>query len=255
MSHPILELTGVDKYYGALHATRSVNLTVKEGEIHALIGPNGAGKTTLIRQIYGSETSDSGEILLCGQRINGLPTAERVKKGIGRSFQISNVLLGFTLLENAMIAEQARQGHAFRFFAPAFSDPELIDGARHILASVGLDQQTDRLAADIAHGERRLLELGLAIATTPSLLLLDEPMAGAGAEESQHMTKIIRHLRDEHAILLIEHDMDVVFALADRITVLVEGAVIASGTPEQISNNQSVREAYLGYEEHHDQSG
>ena len=255
MNHPVLELKGVEKYYGALHATRFVSLTVKRGEIHALIGPNGAGKTTLIKQIYGSETPDAGDILLDGEPVNTLSTAQRVKRGIGRSFQISNVLLGFTLLENAIIAEQARQGQAFRFFAPAFSDAELIKGARRTLASVGLDQQADRLAANISHGERRLLELCLAMATSPSLLLLDEPMAGAGAQESQHMTQIIRRLRDDHAILLIEHDMDAVFALADRITVLVEGAVIASGTPKQISSNKLVQEAYLGHEEDHDQSG
>lgn len=254
MSHPVLELRRVEKHYGALHATRSVDLAVKRGEIHALIGPNGAGKTTLIKQIYGSETPDSGDVLLNGERINTLPTATRVKRGIGRSFQISNVLLGFTILENAIIAEQARGGHAFRFFAPAFSDPALIEGARHSLARVGLEQQTDRMAANISHGERRLLELCLAMATSPSLLLLDEPMAGAGSEESQHMTQIINRLRDDHAILLIEHDMDAVFALADKITVLVEGAVIASGTPQQITSNQSVRDAYLGYEDHHDHS-
>lgn len=249
MKQPILELRGVDKYYGALHATQNLSLTVEHGEIHALIGPNGAGKTTLIRQIYGSESPDAGEIILCGETINTQPPSYRVRKGVGRSFQISNVLLGFTVLQNAIIAEQARRDEAFRFFAPAFSDPALIDGAERILEAVGLNTTPERLVANISHGERRLLELGLAMATSPSLLLLDEPMAGAGAEESQHMTQIIRALRKDHGILLIEHDMDAVFALADRITVLVEGAVIASGTPEQISKNRAVREAYLGNED------
>jgi len=243
MTPPVLELRGVSKYYGALHATRNLSLTVEHGEIHALIGPNGAGKTTLIKQIYGSETPDAGEILLGGELINEKPSSYRVKQGIGRSFQISNVLLDFTVLQNAIIAEQVRRGQAFRFFAPAFSDSDLIDGARHILAAVGLEQGADRLVATISHGERRLLELALAMATTPSLLLLDEPMAGAGAEESQRMTQIIKGLRKDHGILLIEHDMDAVFALADRITVLVEGAAIASGTPKQISQNKAVREA------------
>ena len=249
MTQPILELRGIDKYYGALHATRRLNLTVEHGEIHALIGPNGAGKTTLINQIYGTETPDAGEIFLNGDPIHALSSSLRVKKGIGRSFQISNVLLGFTILENAIIAEQARCGQAFRFFAPAFSDPRLIAGAERILEAVGLTQRADRLVANISHGERRLLELALAMATTPSLLLLDEPMAGAGAEESQRMTQIIKSLGKTHGILLIEHDMDAVFALADRITVLVEGAAIASGTPEYISKDKVVREAYLGNED------
>ena len=251
MTAPILELRSINKYYGALHATRDVSLTVEHGEIHALIGPNGAGKTTLIKQIYGTETPDAGEILLSGEAITTQPIAQRVRSGIGRSFQISNVLLGFTVLENAIIAEQARRGEAFRFFAPAFSDPELISGAEQILSHVGLNKNTDRLVANIAHGERRLLELALAIASTPALLLLDEPLAGAGAEESQHMTKIIKGLRKDHGILLIEHDMDAVFALADRITVLVEGEAIASGPPEQISEDKAVREAYLGNEDDH----
>ena len=251
MTSPILELRGIDKYYGALHATRGVSLTVEHGQIHALIGPNGAGKTTLIKQIYGTETPDSGEILLSGEAITTQPPSQRVKKGIGRSFQISNVLLGFTVLENAIIAEQARRGEAFRFFSPAFSDQELISGAEQILRNVGLTENADRLVANISHGERRLLELALAMATTPSLLLLDEPMAGAGAEESKHMTQIIKRLGQDHGILLIEHDMDAVFALADRITVLVEGEAIASGTPEQISKNKTVREAYLGNEDDH----
>lgn len=249
MTSPILELKDVNKYYGALHATRAVSLTVEHGEIHALIGPNGAGKTTLITQIYGTETPDAGDILLCGEAITTQTPSQRVNKGIGRSFQISNVLLGFTVLENAIIAEQARRSETFRFFSPAFSDPGLISGAEQILENVGLAERADRLVANISHGERRLLELALAMATNPSLLLLDEPMAGAGAEESQHMTKIIKGLRRDHGILLIEHDMDAVFALADRITVLVEGAVIASGTPEQISKNKTVREAYLGNED------
>lgn len=246
MTKVILKLKDISKSYGALRATHKLNLSVNKGDVHALIGPNGAGKTTLIKQIYGSEQPDSGQILLNGELINNTSPSVRVRKGIGRSFQISNVLLGFTVLQNALVAELARKGEAFRFFEPAFSNPSLLSGAHDILQRVGLLHQAEKLAAEISHGERRLLELALAIATNPQLLLLDEPMAGAGAEESRHITSIIKSLKSQHATLLIEHDMDAVFKLADRITVLVEGETIASGTPDEISNNSSVRKAYLG---------
>jgi len=246
MTKVSLELKDISKFYGALRASHKLCLSVNKGEIHALIGPNGAGKTTLIKQIYGSEQPDSGQILLNGELINNTSPSVRVRKGIGRSFQISNVLLGFTVLQNALIAELARKGKVFRFFAPAFSDPSLLSGARNILEKVGLLHQSEKLAAEISHGERRLLELALALATNPQLLLLDEPLAGAGAEESRHITSIIRELKSQHATLLIEHDMDAVFKLADRITVLVEGKTIASGTPDEISNDSVVRNAYLG---------
>lgn len=249
MTVPILDIVGLNKFYGALQATRDVNLSVNEGEIHALIGPNGAGKTTLINQIYGSEQANNGRIFLNNHDVTSANIAQRIKRGIGRSFQISNVLLNFSLLENAIIAEQARLGQAFRFFAPAFADRALIEGATHILARVGLTFDVHRRVADISHGERRLLELALAIAASPSLLLLDEPMAGAGAAESLRMMDVIKSLRGDNGILLIEHDMDAVFKLADRITVLVEGAVIACGSPSEISRNKAVRAAYLGSEE------
>jgi len=250
MSGPVLSLDGIDKSYGALRATRDVSLDVAAGEIHALIGPNGAGKTTLVRQIYGSEAPDSGTVSLCGEAVTHLSVPQRVKKGIGRSFQISNVLMEFTVLENAMIAEAARRGEAFRFLQPAFIDAGLREGAMAILDRVGIDASTDSRAttrvADLAHGERRLLELALAMAGDPALLLLDEPMAGAGPQETQHMIQIIGRLRGQVGILLIEHDMDAVFRLADRVTVLVEGAVIASGTPDTIADDAAVRAAYLG---------
>ena len=246
MSAPVLSLDGLDKSYGALRATRDVSLDVAAGEIHALIGPNGAGKTTLVRQIYGSEPPDAGIIRLRGETVNDLSVPQRVRRGIGRSFQISNVLMDFTVLENAMIAEAARRGEAFRFLRPAFTDPELGDGAMAILARVGIEGRGDTRVADLAHGERRLLELALALAGDPALLLLDEPMAGAGPEETQHMIEIIGRLRGQVGILLIEHDMDAVFRLADRVTVLVEGAVIASGTPDAIAGDAAVRAAYLG---------
>ncbi|NCW17016.1 MAG: ABC transporter ATP-binding protein [Rhodobacteraceae bacterium] len=248
MSRAVLELQGLNKSFGALHATRDLSFCVNAGEIHALIGPNGAGKTTLIQQIYGALKPDTGHVLLNGKDITSLPVPGRVRAGIGRSFQISNVLMDFTVLENGIIAEQARLGQSFRFLRPAFNDPDLIAGARKILAPVGLDDRTDQLVGDLAHGERRMLELALALATAPQLLLLDEPMAGAGTEESQRMSEIIERLRGDVAILLIEHDMDAVFRLADRITVLVEGAVIAIGTADEISNSAAVQTAYLGSE-------
>ncbi|MDA9765046.1 ABC transporter ATP-binding protein [Alphaproteobacteria bacterium] len=249
MSSPILQLDGVMKSYDALLATNNVSLDVVAGEIHALIGPNGAGKTTLIKQIYGSERPDSGRILLNGEDITSLSVPKRVRKGIGRSFQISNVLTDFTMRENAIIAAQAQRQEAFQFFLPAFDDASLIEDAMVILDAVGLTPKADILVSELAHGERRLLELALAMAGEPCLLLLDEPMAGAGPQESQYMTDIISALRARHGILLIEHDMDAVFALADRITVLVEGAVIAHGASAEISQNPAVREAYLGRED------
>ena len=246
MNAPVLQVESLHKSYGALQATSNVSLDVCPGEIHALIGPNGAGKTTLVHQIYGSETCDSGTIRLHGVPVNGLTVPQRVQLGIGRSFQISNVLMDFTVLENAIIAEQARLGQSFRFLKPAFDDKDLKAGAYDIIRRVGLEDRVGYPASDLAHGERRMLELALALATTPQLLLLDEPMAGAGTEESHRMSEIIERLRGDVAILLIEHDMDAVFRLADRITVLVEGAVIASGTADEISNSAAVQTAYLG---------
>ena len=248
MSKAVLELQNLHKSFGALQATRDLSFCVNAGEIHALIGPNGAGKTTLIQQIYGALKPDTGTVLLNGHDITGLSVADRVQAGIGRSFQISNVLMDFTVLENAIIAEQARLRQSFRFLHPAFDDPDLQTGAHKILNRVGLDDRAAARASDLAHGERRMLELALALATRPDLLLLDEPMAGAGQQESQRMSQIINDLRGTVAILLIEHDMDAVFRLADRITVLVEGAVIATGTADQISHDAAVRAAYLGSE-------
>ena len=246
MSRAVLDVHGLNKSFGALHATQDLSFHVNAGEIHALIGPNGAGKTTLIQQIYGALKPDSGRVLLNGRDITSLPIPGRVRAGIGRSFQISNVLMDFTVLENAIVAEQARLGQSFRFLKPAFDDKDLQAGAYDILRRVGLEDRASYPASDLAHGERRMLELALALATAPQLLLLDEPMAGAGTEESQRMSEIIESLRGDVAILLIEHDMDAVFRLADRITVLVEGAVIASGIADEISNSAAVQTAYLG---------
>ena len=246
MTDPVLELRHLSKSFGALEATKDTSFSVAAGEIHALIGPNGAGKTTLVQQIYGALHPDQGSILLNGRDITALSVPARVRAGIGRSFQISNVLMDFTVLENGIIAEQARLGQSFRFLTPAFKDDGLIAGAQALLRRVGLDGRASQRVSDLAHGERRMLELALALATAPSLLLLDEPMAGAGPEEGQRMADIIDRLRGRMAVLLIEHDMDAVFRLADRITVLVEGAVIATGTVDEISGNAAVKAAYLG---------
>ena len=248
MSRAVLDVQGLNKSFGALHAIRDLSFHVNAGEIHALIGPNGAGKTTLIQQIYGAVKPDSGRVLLNGRDITSLPIPGRVRAGIGRSFQISNVLMDFTIMENAIIAEQARRGDSFRFLYPAFSDTSLIAGAYQILERVGLADQAAHPVQDLAHGDRRMLELALALATAPSILLLDEPMAGTGPQDSRRMADIIEQLRGQVAILLIEHDMDVVFRLADRISVLVEGAIIATGTADEISGNDAVKAAYLGGE-------
>ena len=248
MSSVILELCNLYKSFGALQATRDLSFQVNAGEIHALIGPNGAGKTTVVQQIYGALEPDEGQVFLNGRDITCLPVSERVLAGIGRSFQISNVLMDFTALENGIIAEQARLGQSFRFLYPAFDDQDLIKAAYDILCRVGLDGRAKQRASDLAHGERRMLELALALATKPDLLLLDEPLAGAGPDESYRMSQLIDQLRGQVAILLIEHDMDAVFRLADRITVMVEGAVIATGTANEISKSSVVRAAYLGIE-------
>ena len=246
MKNNVLELRSLRKKFGALKATDDVSLEVEKGKIHALIGPNGAGKTTLISQIFGNLKPDSGDIFLDGKSITNTSVADRALLGIGRSFQISNVLMDFSVLENAIVAKISHSQETFRFFRPAFSDPSLIEGGFGILKRVGMEQMADRKVSDLAHGERRLLELALALAMEPLLVLLDEPMAGAGPEDTIFMTKVIAGLRGQTTILLIEHDMDVVFQLAEKISVLVEGAVIASGTPDEISKNRLVREAYLG---------
>ena len=246
---PVLAIEGLTKSYGALLATDHVSLTVNKGEIHALIGPNGAGKTTLVAQVYGSLKPDQGRIMLSGDDITSLGVTERVRGGIARSFQITSVLMGFSVIENAMIAGFARRNQSFRFFVPAFTDVAIRTEAEDVLISVGLEDRLETEVAQLSHGERRLLELALAMIMQPKLLLLDEPMAGAGIRESQRMTQLIAKLRQDCSILLVEHDMDAVFQLADRITVLVEGRVIASGTPDMISHDEEVRAAYLGAEE------
>ncbi|MDF1719629.1 MAG: ABC transporter ATP-binding protein [Minwuia sp.] len=243
-----LTITDLVKQFGGLTATDHLSLSVDEGEVHAVIGPNGAGKTTLIGQLTGEITPNSGSIRFAGREITGLPVHRRSMLGLARSFQITNVLADFSAKANVALAVQAHQGHSFRFLRKAANDPRLVDPALEYLAIVGLDNRAEVAAANLSHGEQRQLELAMALATQPSMLLLDEPMAGMGPEDSARMVDILKRLKGDLTILLVEHDMDAVFALADRITVLVYGRAIATGTPDAIRSDPEVRAAYLGEE-------
>jgi branched-chain amino acid transport system ATP-binding protein len=246
MVEPLLSTDRLIKRFGGLVATDAVSIDIRPGEIHALIGPNGAGKTTLVSQLTGNLKPDAGRIHFAGRDVTHLPTHARVRLGLARSFQITAVLREFTTLDNVALAVQAHAGHSFRFLADARRDQDLRRPARQRLADVGLEARADALAATLSHGEQRQLEIAMALAGDPSLLLLDEPMAGMGVEESQRMIAFLRGLKGKRAMLLIEHDMDAVFQLADRVTVLVYGRAIASGTPAEIRANPDVRQAYLG---------
>lgn len=249
MSSALLKVRDLVKNFGALRATDHVTLDVLPGEVHALIGPNGAGKTSLVAQLSGHLHSDSGQIVFDGQDVTALPTHERVHRGLARSFQITRLFKSFTVLDNVALSVQARSGNSFSFWRPVRSEKALTDAAMAVLQELGLQDRAHDSASELSHGEQRILELGLAVATRPKLLLLDEPMAGAGPVESERILNLILKLRSQVAILLIEHDMDAVFRLADRISVLVNGALIATGTPEAIRHNPQVIAAYLG-EEH-----
>jgi branched-chain amino acid transport system ATP-binding protein len=244
-----LQIEGLTKRFGGVVASESVTLDVRVGELHAIIGPNGAGKTTLIGQLSGEVRPDAGRVRFDGQDITDQPTYRRSLMGLARSFQITSLFLDFTALDNVALAVQANAGHSFHFWRDARGEEELRAPARAALARVGLSQRADVLAASLSHGEHRLLEFAMALANQPRMLLLDEPMAGLGPEESARMVEMLRELKRELPILLIEHDMEAVFALADRITVLVDGRVIASGAPEEIRANEEVRQAYLGEQE------
>ncbi|MGO8867140.1 MAG: ABC transporter ATP-binding protein [Alphaproteobacteria bacterium] len=248
MAEALLAIEGLVKRFGGLTATDQVSLEVPAGELHAVIGPNGAGKTTLIAQLAGELMPDGGSIRFAGEDVTRLPTYRRVRRGLARSFQITSVFREFTTLDNVALAVQAQAGHSFRFWRPARAEAALREPARAILEQVGLGARADVPAAILAHGEKRALEIALALAGRPRLLMLDEPMAGMGPEDSARMVRFLSTLRGKLTILLIEHDMDAVFALADRITVLVYGRAIASGTPQAIRSNAEVREAYLGEE-------
>ena len=248
MAEPVLEIAHLNKSFGALAATEDVSLDLKPGEIHALIGPNGAGKSTLIHQIAGTLRPDSGTVHFLGRDITALGPAGRARLGLGRSFQVSSLAPEFSALRNVMLAVQARAGSSFRFFKPVMRDASLIEPALAALARVGLQDRASVPAAELSHGERRQLEIAIALALGSKAFLLDEPMAGMGPEGSRALTAFLDGLREEAPILLVEHDMDAVFALADRVSVLVYGRIIASGTVEEIRADSQVRRAYLGDE-------
>jgi branched-chain amino acid transport system ATP-binding protein len=249
MADTLLDIRNLRKSYGALAVTDDVSLAVETGELHAIIGPNGAGKTTLIHQISGMLGSDSGQILFDGQDITRFGMHERVRRGLARSFQITSILPGFSALENVALAVQARSGSSFRLFGNAARERALNEPALEYLNVVGLGARARLPAGLLSHGEKRQLELAIALATGPKLLLLDEPLAGTGHDDSQRVVETLRRLKGKITIVLIEHDMDAVFTLADRVSVLVYGRVIATGTPERIRANAEVRAAYLGEEE------
>jgi branched-chain amino acid transport system ATP-binding protein len=245
-SEPLLQIDRLSKRFGGVIASDDVVLDVASGELHAIIGPNGAGKTTLIGQLTGEIAPNAGRIVLAGQDITALPAWRRSAMGLARSFQITSLFLDLTAEDNVALAVQAHAGHSFRFWRNARTENELRAPARAALARVGLAARADQVVASLSHGEHRQLEIAMALATRPRMLLLDEPMAGMGPEESARMVALLRDLKQGLTILLVEHDMEVVFALADRISVLVYGRVIATGAPEAIRANEEVRRAYLG---------
>jgi len=250
MADALLKVERLAKRFGGVVATDDVDIAVPEGELHAVIGPNGAGKTTLISQLSGTLIADAGRIHFAGTDITRVPAWRRSHLGLARSFQITSLFLDLTVLDNVALAVQAHAGHSFHFWRAARREDALRGPARAALARVGLAERGDVLVSRLSHGEHRQLELAMALATSPRMLLLDEPMAGLGPDESARMVETLRGLKRRYTILLVEHDMEAVFALADRITVLVYGRVIASGAPDVIRANEQVREAYLGEDEH-----
>jgi len=246
MSEPLLQVEHLAKRFEGIVAIDDLTLTVETGELHAIIGPNGAGKTTLIAQLSGQLIPDSGRIRFAGGEITALPMYRRARLGLARSFQITSLFLDLSVLDNVALAVQAHAGHSFRFWRDARLEPDLREPARAALARVGLADRAEQPASALSHGEHRQIELAMALAGHPRMLLLDEPMAGLGPEESARMVEMLRALKKELTILLVEHDMEAVFALADRITVLVYGRVTATGSPADIRANAAVRDAYLG---------
>ena len=244
----MLELRNVSKRFGGIVATDDVTLEVARGELHALIGPNGAGKTTLVAQIAGMLPADTGRIVFDGADITRARPHARVRAGLARSYQVTSLFRRFTVLENLALAVQARSGSSFSFWRPVATETELTDQARAIASEVDLADRLHTAAGSLSHGDQRALEIALALATRPRLLLLDEPMAGMGPQESRRMIELIERLRAGMTILLVEHDMDAVFRLASRISVLVNGRVLATGTPQAIRVDPEVRKAYLGEE-------
>jgi branched-chain amino acid transport system ATP-binding protein len=245
-ARPLLQVKGLTKHFGGVTANHGIDLELIAGETHAVIGPNGAGKTTLVAQICGELLPSAGEIVLEGADITRVPPHRRAACGLARVFQITSIFKDFSTLENAALAAQGHRGHSYAFWKPVHEDQDLNALAREALREVGLDSKCEVPARALSHGEHRQLEIAMALVTHPRLLLLDEPTAGMGSEESQEFLQLLLKLKKTHSILLIEHDMQVVFAIADRITVLAGGQVIASGTPREIQADAQVREAYLG---------
>ena len=246
MAEPRLRVDSLVKRFGGLLATDHVSLSVGPEEIHAVIGPNGAGKTTLFGQIAGEIRSDAGSVHLDGIRLTGLPPHRRAALGLGRSFQITSIFGEFSVLDNVALSVQAQHGHSFRFWKAARARQELREPARALLEQLGLGARADDPASQLSGGEKRALEIAMALATRPRILLLDEPMAGMGPQDSARIIALLGAVRSQAPILLVEHDMEAVFALADRITVMVQGAVIATGTPEMVRASDVVQRAYLG---------
>jgi len=249
MVDAVLQTVQLTKRFGGLNAVDSVDFELKQGELVAVIGPNGAGKTTFINLLAGAIPPDSGEVLYCGARISSKPVHTRVAAGITRSFQIASIFPDLKVLENVVLSAQAHAGHSFRFWKRVDDEMELQRLAADWIRRLGLQEHAHRPAWSISHGEKRLLEIAMALATNPRVLLLDEPMAGLGIEEARNMISFISTLKGDYTILLVEHDMDAVFALSDRIVVLASGAVVTSGTPDQVRADPRVRRAYLGDEE------
>jgi branched-chain amino acid transport system ATP-binding protein len=249
MAEPVLSLKGLRKNFGGLRVTDDVSLEVRPGEIHAVIGPNGAGKTTLIHQISGFLRPDSGQVFLAGTDVTRLAPEQRARAGLSRSFQITSILPAFTALENVALAVQARSGTSFRFFGRASDEAGLNGVAMAKLEEVGLAGRAAVPAGVLSHGEKRALECAIALAMEPKVLLLDEPMAGAGHDEGQRLISLMQGLKAKIPMLLVEHDMDAVFRVADRVSVLVYGRIIATGAPDEIRADRAVREAYLGEEQ------
>ena len=244
----MLQIRQLTKRYGGLLATDQLSLSLAAGELHAIIGPNGAGKTTLIAQLSGEVAPDSGAIEFDGHDITALLPAQRALRGLARSYQITSVFPEFSVLENVTLAMQAHRGHSFGFWTPMLAQPALVEPAMRAIAQAGLSQRCSSKVSELAHGERRQLELAMVLVAEPKLLLLDEPMAGMSHQESGNVVRTLQGLKGRYTMLLVEHDMDAVFALADRISVMVYGRIIASGTPDDIRNNEEVKVAYLGEE-------
>lgn len=246
MANPVIQITNLNKRFGAIQATQELSLTLNFGEIHALIGPNGAGKSTLIKQITGYLQPDEGDIQFLGQTITQMAPAQRARMGLAQTFQVSSLILEYSCLDNLLLVVQARSGSSYSFFTAVRDDQDLMTQAHSYLEQVGLAQRHHLPASALSHGERRQLEIAMALALKPKAFLLDEPMAGMDPAGVKHLIESLKQMREQAPILLIEHDMAAVFALADRITVLDYGRVIATGDVDSIRNNKHVQSAYLG---------